>query len=303
MNVFRFLPRAASRLKLGVFLCAVLVGSSLIGLAQSPSPSPSASQASGNDGDPTGAPPALNNPNGHNVSTGNYIPPAPPSGPNVYYNHRWDLYGGLAYTNFLAGPALIQRSNLGGWEAAGTYWFDWHWGLAGDARQYIGTSGVFPNEGGPPAPIVCKPFQVTCYNNPTVTGPRIMQYYFMAGPEYRMFRRARGSATVHALFGNAYGIFDAANLHGLNVQTIGLFATQWTFGSAFGGTFDYNYTPRIAFRVQSDMLMTHYGGTMQQNFAFSVGPIFRLGKLNTSGTTEKAPIERRGPRFHNPFHR
>ena len=293
MNLFRFLPRAATRLKLGVFLCAVLMGSSMVGLAQ----------AGGSSSDDNGTTPTINNPNGHNVSTGNYIPPPPPSGPEVYYNHRWDLYAGLGYTNFLAGPKLIQRSNLGGWEAGATYWLGWHWGIASDARQYIGTSGVFPNTSGGQRNPTCPPFNQTCYNNPTVTGPRIMQYYFMAGPEYRLFRRARASATIHALFGQAYGIFDAANLHGLDPQTIGLFATQFTFAGAFGGTFDYNYSPRIAFRAQSELLDTHYGGTAQQNFGFSVGPLIRLGHLNTSPTRETKPIERRGPRFHNPFHR
>jgi hypothetical protein len=226
---------------------------------------------------------AINNPKQHNVSTGNYIPPAPPSGPNVYYNHRWDLYAGAAYTNFLAGPALIQRSNLGGWEAGATYWLNWHWGLAGDARQYIGTSGVFPNANGGMPPGPCKPFSQSCYRNPTITGPRIMQYYFAAGPEFRAFRHKRASMTLHALFGQAYGIFDAATLHGLDPRTIGLFATQWTFAGEFGGTIDFNYSPRIAFRIQPELLQTQYGGTGQQNFAFSVGPIIRLGRLDTSG--------------------
>jgi hypothetical protein len=289
MNVFRFLPRAVIRLKLGVFLCAVLMGSSMVLLAQSQSPT------SGNNSDGTGTTPAINNPKGHNVSIGNYIPPAPPSGPDVYYNHRWELYAGAGYTNFLAGPRLIQRSNMGGWEAAGTYWLGWHWGIEADARMYIGTSGVFPNPNGGMRDPVCPPFSDSCYHNATITGPRIMQYYFMAGPEYRVFRHAKASGTFHALVGNAYGIFDAATLHGLDPETIGLFATQWTFGSALGGTFDYNYSPRIAFRAQPDLLLTRYGGTMQQNFGFSVGPIIRLGKLDTS--------EGKGGHFHNPFHR
>ncbi len=293
MNLFCFLPRAAIRLKLGGFLCAVLMGSSLVGLAQS----------SGNSGDNTGGNnPAINNPKGHNVSTGNYIPPSPPSGPEVYYNHRWDIYGGLAYTNFLAGPALIQRSNMGGWEAAGTYWLNWHWGIEGDARMYIGTSGVYPNANGGMYNPVCKPFDSNCLQNPSITGPRIMQYYFMAGPSYRFLRKARFSGTAHALFGNAWGIFDAAHLQGLDVRTIGLFATQWTFGSAIGGTFDYNYSPRIAFRAQPDLMVTRYGGTAQQNFAFSVGPIFRLGKLNTA-PNPTAPSGRQRRLFHNPFHK
>ncbi len=220
MNLFCFLPPqvARRRLKLGVYLCAVFMATSMLGLAQSQSSSSSDTTNS------NGATPTINNPQNHNVSTGNYIPPPPPSGPDVYYNHRWDLYGGFAYTNFLAGPALIQRSNMGGWEAGATYWLGWHWGLLADAREYIGTSGVFPNTAGAGQPPYCTPFSTTCNNNRTITGPRIMQYYFMAGPEYRMIRRAKASATVHATFGNAYGIFDAATLHGLNPQTIGLFA-------------------------------------------------------------------------------
>lgn len=294
MNLFRFLPRAVTRPKLGVCLCAVLMASSMFALAQS---QPSSSSNSGGN---SGTPPTINNPSAHNVSTGNYIPPTLPSGPNVYYNHRWDIYGGMAYTNFLAGPALLQRSNLGGWETAATYWLGWHWGLAADARQYIGTSGVFPNaDGGLPA-APCPPFSTTCQNNPTVTGPRIMQYYFMAGPEYRLFRRAKASATFHTMFGSAYGIFDAAHLNGLNVQTIGLFATQWTFSSAIGSTFDYNYSPRIAFRIQPDLMITRYGGTAQQNFAFSVGPIFRFGHLDTSGGAK--PTTRKHWHVPNPFH-
>ena len=296
MNLFRFLPRAVIRLKLGVFLCAVLMGSSLVGLAQ---------DNSGN----TGGNPPINNPKGHDVSRGNYVPPTPPSGPDVYYNHRWDLYSGLAYTNFLAGPALIQRSNMGGFDAAGTYWLSWHWGIRGDARMYVGTSGVFPNTNGGSRNPICPisgtgpGFDNSCYGPSTITGPRIMQYYFMMGPQYRIIRRAKASGTFHALFGNAYGVFDSAHLPNLNVQTIGLFATQWTFGSAFGGTFDYNYTPRIAFRIEPDMLMTHYGGTMEQNFAFSVGPVFRLGKLNTSPSANKAHTEKHSMHLHNPFHK
>lgn len=115
MNLFCFLPPqvARRRLKLGVYLCAVFMATTMLGLAQSQSQSSSSDTTNSND-----ATPAINNPQNHNVSTGNYIPPPPPSGPDVYYNHRWDLYGGFAYTNFLAGPALIQRSNMGGWKRA-----------------------------------------------------------------------------------------------------------------------------------------------------------------------------------------
>lgn len=287
MNLFCFLPRAGARLKVGVFLCAVFMASSLAATAQTQSQSSTSNATQG-----------INNPQAHNVSKGNYIPPPPPSGPEVYYNRRWDVYAGVAYTNFLAGPQLLQRANMGGWEAASTYWLNWHWGITGDARMYIGTSGVFPNANGGMYNPHCKPFSDNCLQNPTITGPRIMQYYFTAGPSYRVFRRAKASATFHTLFGGAWGIFDAATLRGLDVRTIGLFPTQWTFGSEIGGTFDYNYSPRLAFRIlQPDLMITRYSGTAQQNFAFSTGLLFRLGHLDTSGQPEKHH------HFHLPFHR
>ncbi len=260
MDVFCLPPRPASRWMQRVFVCGLTVMLAALAHAQSSSNSGSESQ--------------INNPKTGTVSTGNYIPPAPPTGPDVHYDRPWDVYVGMGYTNFLAGPALIQRSNLGGWETAGSYWLNWHWGMMADARMYIGTSGVYPND--IPQPVG------------RITGPRIMQYYFMAGPEYRIFRRNKGSMTVHAIFGNTYGIYDAATLHGANVAYFGLFPTQWTFAGAVGGTYDYNYTPRLAWRVQSEVLLTHYGssdpanygGTSQQNFAFSVGLLVRLGHMN-----------------------
>ena len=263
MDLFCFLPVRSSRI-VRVCACAfALTFAGLVAFAQSATPpnsQPDSQTSSSNASSPV-ATPGINNPKTGSVSSGNYIPPVPSTAPEVYYDRPWEVYAGATYTNFLAGPALIQRSNLGGWEAQGSYWRNWHWGLMADARQYIGTSGVFPNP-------------------EHITGPRITQYYFMAGPEYRLIRRSKGSATIHAIFGEAYGVFDSAQLLGLNVQTIGLFATQWTLSGAFGGTFDYNYTPRIAFRVQPEVLMTHYGGTAQQNFGFSVGPVIRLGRIN-----------------------
>ncbi len=151
MDVFCFL-RAKSRLMLGVIFSAVVLSlTASVAVAQSSSSSSSS---------PADVPP-INSPTAGSVSSGNYIPPTPPTGPDVYYDRPWDVYAGMTYTNFLAGPRLIQRSNLGGWEAQGTYWHSWHWGLMGDARQYIGTSGVFPN---------------IQQNGGHITGPRIMQY-------------------------------------------------------------------------------------------------------------------------------
>ena len=100
---------ACRRLKLGVYLCAVFMATSMLGLAQSQSSSSDTTNSNG-------ATPTINNPQNHNVSTGNYIPPPPPSGPDVYTTIAFQLYGAATYTNFLAGPQLLQRSNMGGWK-------------------------------------------------------------------------------------------------------------------------------------------------------------------------------------------
>jgi hypothetical protein len=183
---------------------------------------------------------------------------------NVRYDNRWEVYGGVAYSHFNAGPQLVQGANLGGFDAMGTRWFTTRLGLAGDVRGYFGTSGVQPNPYG-------------------IRGPFVSQYMFMVGPEYRGPSNQHITTTLHALFGGDRGGFESAlydqNGNKVPPLALGLFSNQVAFGSALGGSIDLNRSPRLAFRISPDATLTDFGSAgIRAQFAISVGLVYRLGR-------------------------
>lgn len=176
-----------------------------------------------------------------------------------YGEHHWEIYGGLAYSHFNAGPHLIQGANLGGFDAQVARFFTPRWAAAANVRGYYGTSGVVANTYG-------------------IEGPFVSEHMFMAGPEYRGPSNEHVSMTFHALVGGAYGNFE----HGIgNVPpgNLGLFSNQFTFGSALGGSIDLNRSPRLAFRISPDATLTNFGSAgIKEQFAISVGLVYRMGK-------------------------
>ncbi len=185
----------------------------------------------------------------------------------VDYNNRYEVYGGVAYSHFDAGPNLLQGANLGGFDVQAARFFTRKWAAAANARGYYGTSGVTPNPYG-------------------IRGPFVSEHFFLAGPEYRLASNQHASVTLHALFGGVYGSFES----GLRDQagnavapaSVGFFNNQVGFGSAIGGSIDLNRSQRLAFRISPDANLTNFsingqGGFVQQ-FALSIGVVYRLGK-------------------------
>jgi hypothetical protein len=180
----------------------------------------------------------------------------------VHYDYKWEIYGGLAYSHFNAGPDLVQGSNLGGFDIQAARFFRKRWAVAANGRGYYGTSGVLPNPYG-------------------IKGPFVDEYMFMAGPEYRGPSNEHVSMTFHALFGGAHGSFESAlqNQAGAPVPpaALGLFSNQTTFGSAIGGSIDLNRSPRWVFRISPDATLTNFGSAgIHEQFALSVGVVYRL---------------------------
>lgn len=193
-------------------------------------------------------------------------PSTPLSG--VRYDYRWEVYGGVAYAHFNAGPQLVQGANLGGFDIQGARFFTPRWALAGNIRGYYGTSGTQPNPYG-------------------IRGPFVSQYMFMAGPEYRGPSNQHITTTLHALFGGARGGFESAlqDQHGNQVPplAVGFFNNQVAFGSALGGSIDLNRSPRLAFRISPDATLTNYSSSgvssgIKAQFAISVGLVYRMGR-------------------------
>ncbi len=186
----------------------------------------------------------------------------------VTYNNRYEVYGGVAYAHFDAGPNILQGANLGGFDLQGARFFTRKWAAAANVRGYFGTSGAVPNP----------------YN---IRGPFVSEYFALAGPEYRAASNQHASLTLHALFGGAYGSFASAlgrDQFGNKVEPnqVGFFNDQIAFGSAIGGSIDLNRSPRLAFRISPDATLTNFStagqGGIKQQFAISVGVVYRLGR-------------------------
>ncbi len=186
----------------------------------------------------------------------------------VSYNNRYEVYGGVAYSHFDASPSLLQGANLGGFDIQGARFFTRKWAATANLRGYFGTSGAAPN------PYLIK-------------GPSVSEYMALAGPEYRLASNQHASVTLHALFGGAYGYYSADlgrdNL-GNKVEPgqIGFYNDQIAFGSAIGGSIDLNRSPRLAFRISPDAILTDYSsqgkGDFKEQFGLSVGLVYRLGR-------------------------
>ncbi len=195
-------------------------------------------------------------------STPVYTPPTvAPSEPlaDVRYDHRYEVYGGFAYSHFDAGPNVLEGANLGGFDVQGARFFNKRWAAVGNVRGYYGTSAAVPNRFG-------------------ISGPFVSEHMFLAGPEYRGPSNQHGSITLHALFGGAYGQFDHA-LGGVPPGEVGFFNNQLTFGAAIGGSIDLNRSSKLALRISPDATLTNFGSAgIKEQFAISVGILYRLGK-------------------------
>lgn len=184
---------------------------------------------------------------------------------NVKYDWRWEVYGGMAYSHFNAGPNIVQGSNLGGFDAQVARFFTPRWAVAANARGYYGTSPVLPNQ----------------YR---IEGPFVSEHMFMAGPEYRGPSNEHVSLLFHALFGGAYGYFTRGlqdqNGNPVPPVNVGLFNNQLTFGSAIGGSIDLNRSPRLVFRISPDATLTDFGSAgIHEQFTLSVGMVFRFHQV------------------------
>jgi hypothetical protein len=176
------------------------------------------------------------------------------------YNNLYEIYGGLAYSHFNPGPALVAGSNLGGFDIQGTRWMTKHLGATANARGYYGTNGVVPND-------------------TNTHGPFIYEHQLMGGVTYRALKSEHAALSFHGLVGGAYGVFNSALNHGQTPGSLGLFSNGFALATAGGVSVDLNRSPKLALRLSSDYLVTRFGGVSQQEFAFSAGILYRFSKV------------------------
>jgi hypothetical protein len=187
----------------------------------------------------------------------NLPPPAPLAG--VHYNFPWEIYGGLAWAHFDAGPNVLQGAQLGGFDARAVREFSQRWGVGANVRGYFGTSGV-----GATSPV-------------PIHGPFVAEYFLLGGPEYRALSNEHAAMLLHAFVGGVYGDFEHG-LNGVPPADVGFFSNQMALGMALGGSIDLNRSPRLVFRIAPDALMSDFGNNgLAEHMSLSVGIVYRLG--------------------------
>lgn len=178
------------------------------------------------------------------------------------YNNRWEVYGGAQYAHFNPGPGRnIQATNLLGWTGGATMYFHPSWGLEANARGLYGTMSVPANAFGVPA------------------SPKMSENLFLFGPTFRFIRLQKYAGGMHILIGAAYGSFDKDFPKGVQPYQVGIYNNKLAFGAAIGWVSDFRVTDRLAVRAVADYQPTHYGYTTQNEFAGSVGVVYKFGKL------------------------
>ncbi|AEU35342.1 hypothetical protein [Granulicella mallensis] len=193
---------------------------------------------------------------------------APSTGP--VYNNKWEVYGGLSYSNGQAGQALPKHYNMGGGEVMGTYWLTSHLGVVGDYRIQAGTSPTSP--------------QVQVFNLNRVL---VYQNIVSGGVQWRGFKNRYAAIDYHALAGATHGTFDTA-ITGYppppgggqvpTTETAGLYPNTTSPFGAVGGSIDFNYAPRVAIRLQPDLIFEHFGTETREFFSISAGLVYKFGK-------------------------
>jgi hypothetical protein len=176
------------------------------------------------------------------------------------YGQRWDFYGGAQYAHFNPSQGRgVAAINLLGWNGSATVWFRSIWGIEGTARGVYGNLVVPSNDEGIP---------------PT---PPMSEHLFMFGPNFRILRHPRYTFGMHALIGGAYGKFSSGFPPGTMPQDVGIYNDKLAVGLAIGPWVDYNLSPRLSVRIISDWQPTHYGFSAQNEFAGSVGIVYKFG--------------------------
>jgi hypothetical protein len=177
------------------------------------------------------------------------------------YANRWDIYGGVEYSHFNPSPGRnVSAISLLGWNGSATVYFRPVWGIETSERGLYGTINLPQNQYG-------------------VTTSKMSEHLFLFGPTFRLLRTAKYAAGIHTLIGAAYGSFDSGFPQGVQPNLVGVYNNKLAFGGAFGAFGDYNLTPRFAVRVVADWQPTRYGYTEQNEFAGSVGVVYKLGSL------------------------
>ncbi|MEI9978006.1 MAG: hypothetical protein WDN23_03235 [Edaphobacter sp.] len=188
------------------------------------------------------------------------------------YDHRFEVAGGGGYLRFDSGAP--QKNNEVTFFMTGTYFLNPKLGILGDIRGAYGNAKIGNN-----------------VQSPTVLGfnPQISEYPILGGVAYRLIAKEKFALMATGEAGVALGKFDGG-AKGFTSAELGLWESLNKPAISLGANFDYNFYPNLAFRVSPTYVGTFYRrdptdtvhgppGTIQNNFGFNMGIVYRFGKI------------------------
>jgi len=190
------------------------------------------------------------------------------------YGHRFEVAGGGGYLRFQPGSLLLKNNEVT-FFMTGTYFLNPKLGISADVRGLYGNAKI-GNPLTPTSPYL--PFN-----------PQISEYPFLGGVAYRLVAREKFAVTGTAEAGVALGKFDG-DTKGLTSAELGLWQSTTKPAFSLGVNLDYNFYPNLAFRVTPTYVATFFRldptdttngppGTIQNNFGFNAGLVYRFGKI------------------------
>lgn len=186
------------------------------------------------------------------------------------YTHRWEIAAGSGYMRFRPGSYLRHDTQID-WATSGAYYLTQEYGIVGEISGHYGDAKL------PNASCTTVGGVTTCGPN-GVYNPLITEYTFMAGPQWRFYRKEKYAASVHVTGGYAMGNFDGGT-HGIPAPVLGLWPTSNTFAAGAGVDLDYNFYPNFAFRLEPNYVYTHFGGANQNNKGVNFELVYRFGRI------------------------
>jgi len=187
------------------------------------------------------------------------------------YSHQWEVAAGGGFLRFEPGPQL-RRDNQIDWSTSAAYYFTPAYSIVGDIRGHFGDvklnnptcSGTSPN-------IICTPSLGGVH-------PLVTEYTFMAGPQWRFYRKEKYAISAHVMGGDAMGNFDGGS-HGIPSTQLGMWPdNNHALAASVGANLDYNFYPNFGFRVQPTYVYTRFGGANQNNKGVNFEFLYRFGR-------------------------
>lgn len=177
------------------------------------------------------------------------------------YSHRYEFAGGGGFLRFRTGQYLQKITQVNFFGSA-AYALTPQLSIASDVRGMYGNANI-PN----------------VFEKNNVFSPKISEYTFMAGPQYRFRAKEKYSISGSVTGGVALSKFGG-DAKGLRSEDLGMWPdsnARPVFAVNIIG--DYNIYNNVSVRVMPTYLGTTFGGTLQNNLGMQFGVVYRSGRI------------------------